>query len=179
MDLVEFSALSRRRQSCRSYSGQPVSRDVLEQIINAALCAPSARNCQPYKLYALTGKTAKQASEFTRLPGMNQFTADCPAFIVVVEDTSGIEKAMLKRFLKMQFVPIDIGLVTAHLVLAATAAGVDTCILGGFREEGLSILLGLGGRDSIKLVIAAGYATENYELRKKDRRKPKPVWFLE
>lgn len=42
------------RRSIRRYTGEPVPRDVLEEILEAASWAPSGQNLQPWYLLALT-----------------------------------------------------------------------------------------------------------------------------
>ena len=51
MELLETLA---NRRSVRKYKEEPVSREVLEQILEAACMAPSAENMQPWYFVALT-----------------------------------------------------------------------------------------------------------------------------
>ena len=57
-----------------------------------------------------------------------------------------------------------------HLILAAKAAGLDTCILGWQNRPGLKELAGITDAVNIPYVVALGYASEGYETRSKDRR---------
>lgn len=43
------------RMSTRAFTAQPVERAVLEQILSVASRAPSGTNCQPWRVYVLTG----------------------------------------------------------------------------------------------------------------------------
>ena len=54
MDVYE--AVTSRR-SVRGFTDQPVSRDMLERVLNAAAWAPSGSNIQPWHLYVVTGET--------------------------------------------------------------------------------------------------------------------------
>lgn len=72
--------------------------------------------------------------------------------------------------LKTEFVPIDIGILAAYIVLAAENMGVQTCILGMRDEKGIAEFLGLKEDSKFPLVIAVGYKKEDYPVREKTRK---------
>jgi nitroreductase len=57
-----FDAI-RRRKSVRGYTGQPVPRELLLEILDAACRAPSAMNTQPWEFYVLGGKVLDMVRE--------------------------------------------------------------------------------------------------------------------
>ena len=57
MDLI--TAIKGRR-SCREYTSDPIDNDTLEQIIEAALWAPSPANFQPWQFIVVTSDEVKQ-----------------------------------------------------------------------------------------------------------------------
>jgi nitroreductase len=52
MDVYE--AVTSRR-AVRGFTGEPVSREVLERVLSAAAWSPSGSNLQPWNTYVLTG----------------------------------------------------------------------------------------------------------------------------
>ena len=52
MDIIEAIY---QRKSIRGFKPDPVSRDILVKILNAACRAPSAMNTQPWEFIVLTG----------------------------------------------------------------------------------------------------------------------------
>jgi nitroreductase len=44
------------RKSIRAYKRMPVSKDILEKVIETSLRSPSATNLQPWELYVITGE---------------------------------------------------------------------------------------------------------------------------
>jgi 5,6-dimethylbenzimidazole synthase len=56
MDLM--TAIKERR-SCRSFSDEPVESDVIEKILDAATCAPSPLNAQPWSFVVITSSNKK------------------------------------------------------------------------------------------------------------------------
>jgi coenzyme F420-0:L-glutamate ligase/coenzyme F420-1:gamma-L-glutamate ligase len=51
--------LVRSRRSIRRYDGQPVPRELIDQLLEAAIWAPSAHNRQPWRFAVVTGTEVK------------------------------------------------------------------------------------------------------------------------
>ena len=130
MNLSDIKALYTHRQSCRAFDGKPVPEQLLKEICELALLAPSACNAQPWHLYAVTGEKVKDVAACVQGLGMNKFANDAGAFVVVTEGKSNLTARLGDRLKDQNFTPGDIGIMTAHLVLAAEAAGLASCILG-------------------------------------------------
>jgi coenzyme F420-0:L-glutamate ligase/coenzyme F420-1:gamma-L-glutamate ligase len=56
-----FHTLVRTRRSIRRYTGQPVARETLRQLLDAATWAPSAHNRQPWRFCVVTEQATKDA----------------------------------------------------------------------------------------------------------------------
>jgi len=57
-----FEAIESRK-SVRAYTSQQVDRATIEKILNAAKCAPSGVNMQPWKVSVLTGQSKESLSD--------------------------------------------------------------------------------------------------------------------
>ncbi len=177
MDIKDIEKLYLHRQSCRSFDCEkPVSDELLKEVCRLALLAPSACNSQPWKLLAVTGERAKELAAGVQDLGMNKFASDAPAFIVVLEGAGNLSATVGSRFKNTDFLHNDIGIMTAHLVIAADAAGLSTCILGWRNEDKLRKILHLPEKTRIPHIIAIGYASEGYEIHEK-KRKPMEETF--
>ena len=66
------------------------------------------------------------------------------------------------------FGKVDIGIVTAYITAEACVQGLSTCILGWLEREKIQDICGL--EDTVRLVIAIGYAKEDDKLREKKRK---------
>ena len=66
---MNFLELVKARYSCRKMSDKPVEKEKLNQIIEAAIAAPTAKNLQPFKIWVLKSDEAmekvKQTTHFT------------------------------------------------------------------------------------------------------------------
>ena len=58
-----FSALTRSRRSVRDFAPTPVDPEVVEEIVQEALTAPSWSNTRPYRLAVATGEVKQRISQ--------------------------------------------------------------------------------------------------------------------
>lgn len=170
MDLKELEEFYLRRQSCRNFSDREVPDEVVTEICRAALLAPSAMNAQPWQLIAVKGEKREDVLKNIQHLGMNKFASKASAIVVVASDKSGGLMRAGEIFKKNEFIQNDLGILTAHLVLAAEAAGVGSCIIGWRDEAKLRECLGLGKNVCIPEVVALGYPEEGYAVREKKRK---------
>ena len=60
---MDFYDVIRNRRSCRVFTSDPVSRDVLERVVEAALWAPSGKNRQNWKIFVVTGGKKEELTD--------------------------------------------------------------------------------------------------------------------
>lgn len=169
--MKDFFDLIERRESCRRYDPKmPVETEKLVKCIEAARIAPSACNSQPWSFVVVNSPSVSpQVAKCVQGMGMNRFANDCPAFIVVVEEKATLMSVLGGVLHDQQFAPVDIGLATAHICLAAVEQGLSTCIMGWLEEKKLQSLLGIPKSKRIRLVLSVGYAAKE-GLRAKKRK---------
>ena len=167
--MSDFFELVSKRESCRAYSTKEVEKEKLLKCIEAARLSPSACNSQPWSFVVATGERGNEVAKCTQKSGMNKFTDNCPAFIIITEEQASLSAKIAGVIASQHYAQIDIGLATAHICYAATEQGLSTCILGWFDEKKLAETLGIPKSKRIRLVISIGYA-ENENLREKKRK---------
>jgi nitroreductase len=114
-----FEAIHTRR-SIRVYSADPVPREVLEEIVAAAMQAPSAGNQQPWHFVILTDKAMLEKAS-TVHPYI-KMAAEAPAAILVCADLA------LEKF--PGYWVQDCSAATQNLLLAAHAKGLGAVWTG-------------------------------------------------
>lgn len=165
---MRFIDLVRARVSCRDYSNRPVSRDDLCSILEAARLAPSACNIQPWRfVVADRGPIVAQVAKCLQGMGMNRFTDQVPAFIVICEQTANLRETIASGIGGHHYAQMDIGIAAAHIVLCARTLGIDSCIIGWFSEKKLHETLNLPVGQKARLVIALGYGNNTPQRPKK------------
>lgn len=169
MDFLDFVST---RQSVRAFdAGRPVEKDKIERILESARLSPSACNAQPWHLIVvddpeLKNKVADATS--ARALGMNHFTKQAPVHIVLVEEKVNLTSGLGGWVKQKDYAQMDMGVLAAHIVLAAHAEGLGSCILGWFDETKMRDLLQIPDSKRVWLDIAIGYSVQ--PLRPKKRK---------
>ena len=166
---MDFLELVQKRQSCRSYANIPVETEKLEKILEAARLSPSACNSQPWKFYVVTNpQKCAEIAPATQEEGLNKFANQCPAFIVITEQTALlIAKGGMKP--NQKWAKFDLGIATICACLQAEELGLGTCIMGSYNGDRIKKILGITGESPVAIVIAVGYPASP-EIRPKKRK---------
>ncbi len=171
INMKDFFDLIARRESCRNYDpNKKVETEKLVKCIEAARLAPSDCNSQPWSFVVVNSPSVSpQVAKCVQGMGMNRFTDNCPAFLIVVEEKATLTAKISGAFKDQQFAQIDIGLATSQICLAAVDQGLSTCIMGWLDEKKLKELLQIPKSKRIRLVLSVGYAADE-RLREKKRK---------
>ena len=154
---MDFKTLIERRSSVRAYEEAPVSREALADILTAAQRAPSWKNLQASRCYAVS-EGEKLAAARAALPSFNQNSSKHAALIVTtfVRGLVGHTNGALDNELGDLWGAYDLGLHDAFLILAAKDAGYDTLIMGLRDADALRRALDIPEEEMIVSVIAVG-----------------------
>jgi len=142
------------RRSIRGYTSQPISEDVVQELLKAAMAAPSAGNEQPWQFVVISDRQTLDA-----IPEYHEYASmlkHAPMAIVVCGD----ERLEKYKGLWVQ----DCSAATQNLLLAAHGSGLGAVWLGVHPAEDRVArtreLLGLP-REVIPLaIVALGYPAE-------------------
>lgn len=169
MDFLEFVT---SRQSDRAFDPERlVEKEKIERIISAAQLAPSACNSQPWHLIVVDEPEIKNRvadATSARALGMNHFTKQAPVHIVLVEEKVNLTSGVGGWVKQKDYAQMDLGIVAAHIALAAHAEGLGSCILGWFNESKMREILSIPDSKRVWLDIAIGYSVQ--PLRPKKRK---------
>lgn len=160
-----YMAVMEERQSVRKYSDRKIPEHILEKIKLAGINSPSACNGQPYEIYLVTGEKAEEISK-QRGISINKFMESVKSFIVVCEGKYHVPAVVSAEELKEKYGDIDMGICIGNMVGAADAYGVDTCIIGSFKQDKVKEILKTEGMP--KILIAMGMREES-KIRNKKR----------
>lgn len=165
---MNFTDLARMRESCRNYTGEPVPREKLLAILDAARMSPSACNSQPWSfVVADTPDAARRAAACVQVDGANKFTDHAPAFLIVLEEPVQLSPRIAEKIDSQHFAQIDLGLITAHICLAAADLGLGTCIMGIFDEEKTKAYFQIPAEKRVRLILSVGYSADTSPRAKK------------
>ncbi|MDR0248634.1 MAG: nitroreductase family protein [Oscillospiraceae bacterium] len=156
------------RYSCRDYTGEPLTKEQVTALVNAALASPSAMNRQPWKVIIITDKalidemdaaamdvlSRADSAAFGRINSRGgKMYYNAPCMVMVASDGS-------------KFADCDCGILSQNVSLAAHSMGLGSVICGmarialesprgkeflgrmGFPEDyvfGMAVLVGKAG----------------------------------
>ena len=154
---MEFQDLIRARRSVRRYSGG-IPHEDLAAILARAQQAPSWKNLQASRCYAVESPEALAALRSRGLPSFNQSSSENAALVVTtfVRGVVGFTQGVPDNEVGDGWGAYDLGLHDAYLVLAAADMGYDTLIMGIRDADAIRRLLDIPENEQIMSVIAVG-----------------------
>ncbi|NLI54531.1 MAG: NAD(P)H nitroreductase [Clostridiales bacterium] len=174
--MSDYLELVKRRESCRNFDpNRPVEKEKLERCAEAAWLAPSACNGQPWRYLIVTNpELAEKLRPLMMELKMNKFVQNCPAFAVVLEESTVLKVSLSQKFKDQDFAPIDVAFSASQFCYEATEQGLSTCIIGWHNERKIKELFNLPKGTRVRLILAVGYAATD-KLRNKIRKPIKDV----
>ena len=167
---MELQKAMETRRSIRSFNGQKLEKEKIQEMIQAAILAPSWKNSQVIRYYVVEDeKILSQVKE--TLPGFNQNSASqAPVLIIstIVLNRSGYERdGKPSNELGNGWGIYDCGLHDMNLLLKATELGVSTLVMGIRDAEKIKDILQIPADQAVISVIAAGYSDQKPEMPKR------------
>ena len=126
------------RRSIRQYTDQPVSHELLAQIVETASYAPSWKHTQIVRYIAVEGeKKAKLAACTSSFPGNGKIMENAPMVVAVtvIKGRSGFERdGSFTTARGDAWQMFDAGVASEAFCLAAYEQGLGTVIMGIFDQ---------------------------------------------
>lgn len=158
---METMDVIKTRRSIRAYDGRPVERAVLDEILSAALYAPSWKNTQTAGYIVIESKAQRERFIETCLPPFNAKTAaNAPVIVVMTTKTgrSGFNPdGSFTTKKEDRWEIFDAGIACQTLCLAAWEKGLGTCIMGIYDEDAVPALLEVPEGEIVTAVVTMGY----------------------
>lgn len=175
---MEFQHVVESRRSIRQYDVQkPVSRETVEEILSAAIQAPSWKNSQTARYYCVLDPALREKFRAECLPPFNaKNCAGAGALIVTtfVKNRAGFDReGNPDNEVGNGWGFYDLGLHNENLVLKARDLGLDSLIMGIRDAEKIRKMLEIPESEVIVSVISLGYAAQEAVMPK--RKSPEDI----
>jgi len=176
----------RARRSIRKYTGKPVTKEVIGQLLSAAVMSPSAMDREPWRFVVITDKAKiKELSDavkrLTPLQGLAQKFVErmtsredlifysAPLLILIVAQKD------------YKWAHLDCGILAQTMFLAAKSFGLGSCFIGFARalnnDHELLRSLGVPEGDEIVAPLIFGYQAEEKKAPERKFEDKVLKWF--
>jgi len=170
---MNFIDIVKKRCSIREYSSQPVEKEKLDYVLEAARLAPSACNFQPWSFYVI--QDAEMLQELQSCYVRESFKS-APVFIAICGNHDASWK---RKFDNKDHCDIDVAITTQHLILAATEVGLGTCWVCNFDPVRCKEILQFSDSEEVIALIPIGYPAKEdaWETAVKNRKQAEEIVF--
>ncbi len=165
MDALE---MIKERRSVRRYTEEPVSRELIKEIVDIARWSPSWVNTQIARYTIVDSAEKIQEISNNAVRGFNYNTktlSRTKGLIVLsyVTGQSGLKSEMDTPFDNPNtWEMFDSGIACQTFCLAAHAKGVGTCIMGVVNQEEIAKIVSLPQNERVAAVITYGFESGDH-----------------
>lgn len=152
--MFTLEALTTRR-SIRKFRPEPVSRELLDRIVDVARLYPSGGNQQPLR-FAIITTPALSDELFADL----RWAMYLPDYTIAKEERPTAYVILLRDNRIARKCDYDVGAASTMVMVAAADQGLGSCPIGNFTAAKITKLLGLDEHLHPELVIALGYPAQ-------------------
>lgn len=179
-----------QRRSIKSFKSDPISKELLHQLVELTVAAPSSYNIQDWRIILVQDEAQKAAlcaaswnqQQIIQAPVTFVFAADIyagekdltPVYQqglqtgAWTEGTVNYFKTAIPQHQaglgdkRREYAIKDAMIAATHLVLAAESLGLSTCYMNGWIEDKVKEVIGAANQPdlAIAILIPVGYAAE-------------------
>jgi nitroreductase len=153
---MEAMECIRGRASVRSFRKDPIPDGVLEDILEAAIAAPSSGNLQNWEFVSVSKPDGK--SRLAEAAMGQDMIEQAPLSVVVCSNLKKVGRygARGETLYSIQ----NTAAATQNLMLAAWSMGIGSCWIGAFDEGGVREVLALPEHVRPLTIVPLGYPAE-------------------
>jgi nitroreductase len=144
----------KKRFSVRKFTVQKIEQEKMDEVLEAARMAPSARNIQPWKFVVITD--AEKREKLTEVCKGQTFVSQATATIAVC--VNNLDYKMTCGF---RGAVIDAAIAGEHIALQAAELGLGSCWIGAFHQDKLRQLIDLPAEYEAVALLPIGYPDKN------------------
>lgn len=153
------------RRSIRKFKEQPISPELIQELVETASYSPSWKHSQITRYVAVEGAVKEQIADSCAQMYANNGTIikNAPVLMVVtyIKGRSGYERdGSFTTSKGDHWQMFDAGIASQSFCLAAYEQGLGTVILGIFDEQSVAAALHLPEDREVAALIAMGYPDE-------------------
>jgi nitroreductase len=130
----------KERRSVRSFTEEPLSREQLIQLLEAAVWAPSGGNRQTWRFVAASKAARRCASSKWSAPAWA--VRSNGAVIAIAHDMDLVDRGEGSQRPE-SIAKMDSAMAAQNILLSAEAMGLGSCVIASFHAQGVAKVLNL------------------------------------
>lgn len=155
---MEFSDVMSKRRSVRHFNTKlAVSEADVKALLDAAVCAPSAGNIQPWRFFVVRSADAREKLAAAL---HQRWAAAAPVVIVIAVDPRPCAARYGDRGEYLYSIQ-DTAAAAENVLLAAVDRGLASCWIGAFDERAVAEAIGAVAPVTPVAILPVGYSAES------------------
>jgi nitroreductase len=155
---MEFMKIIKERRSVRLYDlKKDVPDDLVQQILESAISAPSAGNVQPWHFYVTRDRSIK--GQIVRAAYGQSFIAEAPVVIIVCANLKEASYSYGSRGAELYCIQ-DTAAAIQNMLLTVHSMGLGSCWIGAFDEKSVARIINCPNTMRPIAVLPIGYPAE-------------------
>jgi nitroreductase len=156
---MEFIKVLQKRKAVRKFTaGKSIPRKDITKILNCINLAPSAKNLQSYKVFAVKDKETIHKIFLSCYNQRSDFINNALLILIFCTDPGKAEEVFFERGKNLYSLQ-DATIAATYGILSAVALGYATCWVGNFKEEEVKKVLQTEFRPIAAIMV--GRSNEN------------------
>ena len=151
---MDFDTCVHKRRSCRYYKKKNVPPELIGELLDCGIYAPSAANLQNWSFIIVTDE--EKRAKISQLCIKQTWMVDAPVHIVICNDKRQMKKMFPKRgeLYSIQ----GCSMVAQNILLKTEELGLGSCLVGSFDDDAIQRLLKIPAHIIPEIIITVGYA---------------------
>jgi len=150
---MEFLTLAKERYSVRKFKPEQIKEEELMKVLEAGRFAPSAKNFQPTKVYAVQSE-----ENLAKIRELTVATFNAPTVLVFCSDD---ENAWVSPFTGFNSGVTDISIMGTHMMLQAAEIGLGTTWVAWVDTDKVGEVLGIPENLKVRMIMPLGYPADD------------------
>lgn len=167
---MDFEKVISERYSVRKFKEEPLKQEEIDKILEAGHIAPTGCNYQTQRILVIK---SNEAIEKLKKCTKCHFDAPCAMLICYNKDESWV-----RPYDKELSAPVDAGIVTTHMMLAAQNIGIGTCWVMHFNPTAMKEEFNIPDNVEPLALLVMGYPdAEPLDMHYKKRSMDEVVFY--
>ena len=161
--MTNILKIIKERRSVRQYQDKAIPAEIIEELKQALIWAPSAANLQARKFYFVFSQEIK--NKLAENASANNKVLILQAPLIIVACTDELKMNRFGERGKNIYLITDIASSLQNAALAACERGLGSCWVGSFEEKAFKKVLNLPVHLRPILILSVGYPAETPEVK--------------